>query len=334
MAENEKLTILYLMDLLLDRTDRGHTMTADMICSVLEKDYDIVCSKKTVYRDITRLRDYGLHIGQLRGSTPGYYVDAREFELAELKLLVDAVQSSKFITEEKSKELIKKLGKLTSRENSKQLQRQVYIYNRPKTINDSIYRNVDTIHEAIRENRQVTFLYLEWTMKKELRQKHEGKVYHVSPWSLTWDDENYYLVGFDEEVEKIRHYRVDKMKDISLTRDKRHGREPFRDFDLAAFSKKTFGMYGGADTKVTLRCEEHLAGVVIDRFGKDIMMIPKEDHSFRATVLVAVSPQFFGWITGIGTGVRIDGLPEVREEYRRYLAQISALYEDEQEREM
>ena len=327
MAENEKLTILHLMDLLLDQTDRDHTMTADMICNALETDYDIVCSKKTVYRDIARLKEYGLKIEQLRGSTPGYYVDTRDFELAELKLMVDAVQSSKFITEEKSRELIKKLGKLTSRENSKQLQRQVYIYNRAKTGNDAIYRNVDVIHDAIRENHQVTFHYLEWTMKKELYQRHEGKVYKVSPWGLTWDDENYYLVGYDEDDDKIKHYRVDKMKDISLTADKRHGRDQFRDFDLAAFAKKTFGMYGGADTKVTLRCEEHLAGVIIDRFGKDVMMIPKNDHTFNVTVLVTVSSQFFGWITGIGTGIRIEGPAEVRDEYRKYLKSVMDLYE-------
>ena len=314
MAENEKLTILHLMDLLLDRTDRDHTMTADMICTTLEKDYEIVCSRKTVYRDITRLREYGLKIGQL----------------AELKLLVDAVQSSKFITEEKSRELIRKLGRLTSRENSKQLQRQVYIINRPKTGNDAIYQNVDAIHEAIRENRQVTFHYLEWTMKKELQQKHDGQLYHVSPWSLTWDDENYYLVGFDEETKQIKHYRVDKMEDISLTHDKRNGREQFRDFDLAAFAKKTFGMYGGTDTKVTLCCEENLAGVILDRFGKDIMMFPRDNHTFRVTVLVTVSPQFFGWITGIGAGIRIDGPEEVQEEYREYLRKIMNLYEDGQ----
>ena len=327
MAENEKLTILYLMDLLLDQTDHDHTLTADMICSALEQNYEVVCSRKTVYRDITRLREYGLKIEQLRGSTPGYYVDERDFELAELKLLVDAVQSSKFITEKKSRDLIKKLGALTSRENSKQLQRQVYIYNRPKTINDAIYRNVDTIHDAIRENRQVTFRYLEWTMKKTLQQRHEGKLYQVSPWALTWDDENYYLLGFDKETEKIRHYRVDKMQDISLLHDRRLGRDQFRDFDLASFSKKTFGMFGGVDTKVTLECEEHLAGVVIDRFGKDIMMIPHGDHIFTVTVLVSVSPQFFGWITGIGTGIRIAGPKHVQEEYKEYLGNVMKLYE-------
>lgn len=328
MAENEKLTILHLMDLLLDQTDHDHTLTADVICTVLEKDYGIICSRKTVYRDIARLKEYGLKIEQLRGSTPGYYVEERPFELAELKLLVDAVQSSKFITEQKSRDLIKKLGRLTSRENSKQLQRQVYIYNRPKTINNAIYRNIDVIHDAIRENRQVTFRYLEWTMKKELCQRHDGKLYQVSPWSLTWDDENYYLVGFDQESEMIRHYRVDKMQDISLTHDKRLGHEEFRDFDLAAYAKKTFGMYGGEDTKVTLLCEEQLAGVIIDRFGKDIMMIPKDDHTFSVTVLVTVSPQFFGWITGIGAGIRIIGPEYVKNEYKEHLQKVIGLYKD------
>ena len=329
MAENEKLTILRLMDLFLEQTDREHIMTAETICSTLETDNDIVCSKKTVYRDIARLREYGLKIEQIRGSTPGYYVEERPFELAELKLLVDAVQSSKFITEKKSKDLITKLGKLTSQPNSKQLQRQVFIFNRPKTGNDAIYLNVDTLHEAIRENRQITFHYLEWTVKKELRLKRDGKLYKASPWSLTWDDENYYLVAYDADAEKIKHYRVDKMTDIELAADKRLGKEQFRDFDLAAFAKKTFGMYGGADRKVTLRCENGMAGVILDRFGKDIMIIPKDDGTFRVSVLVSVSPQFFGWITALGPGVRIEGPADVRKKYLNALKQAMGLYQEE-----
>ena len=333
MAENEKLTILCLMSILMEETDREHTLNADALCSLLDSRYGVTCSRKTVYRDIDRLKEYGLDIGQIKGSNPGYYIAKRDFELAELKLLVDAVQSSKFITVSKSEELIRKLSRLTSRENAKQLNRQIFIYNRPKTGNETIYANVDVIHEAINANRQVSFSYCEWTVRKELRERKDGKIYQVSPWSLTWDDENYYLVAYDAKADKIKHYRVDKMEKIKLLSDKREGREQFIGFDLAAFAKKTFGMYGGEDARVTLYCENHLAGVIIDRFGKEVMMIPKGKDHFSVSVLVAVSPQFFGWITGVGPGIRIDGPEYVREHYTEYLADIAANYERDEEKE-
>ena len=328
MAENEKLTILYLMSILLEETDKEHTMNADALCSLLNSRYGVSCSRKTVYRDIDRLKEYGLEIGQVKGSNPGYYIKKRDFELAELKLLVDAVQSSKFITVTKSDDLIKKLSMLTSRENAKQLKRQIFIYNRPKTGNETIYANVDVIHEAINSNRQVSFSYCEWTIKKELKQRKDGEKYKVSPWSLTWDDENYYMVAYDAKADKIKHYRVDKMEKMKLLPDRREGKEQFIGFDLAAFAKKTFGMYGGEDAKVSLYCENHLAGVIIDRFGKDVMMIPKGEDHFSVSVIVAVSPQFFGWITGIGTGIRIEGPEHVKKQYADYLSRISKLYND------
>ena len=328
MAENEKLTILHLMSLLQERTDPEHTLNADEICALLSHDYGVTCSRKTVYRDIGRLRDYGLEIGQVKGSNPGYYIAGRDFELAELKLLVDAVQSSKFITVEKSKKLITKLEKLTSRENAKFLTRQVYIFNRPKTGNTAIYRNVDIIHEAINNNHQISFIYCEWTVQKELKPRKNGQIYKVSPWSLTWDDENYYLVAYDAKADHIRHYRVDKMVQIKLLPDRRDGKKQFDGFDLADFSKKTFGMYGGVEERVSLYCENILAGVIIDRFGKDVMMIPKGKEHFRVSVPVAVSSQFFGWVTGIGKGMRIDGPEHVRKEYVEYLREITAKYDD------
>ena len=329
MAENEKLTILYLMSILMEETDREHILNADTLCDLLDSRYNISCSRKTVYRDIERLREYGLKIGQIRGSSPGYYIEQRTFELAELKLMVDAVQSSKFITVTKSEELIAKLAKLTSKENAKQLKRQIFIYNRPKTGNETIYANVDVIHEAINANKQISFSYCEWTVRKELKQRRDGEKYQVSPWSLTWDDENYYLVAYDKSVDKIKHYRVDKIEKIRLLPDRREGKEQFRGFDLAAFAKKTFGMYGGEDQRVSLYCENHLAGVIIDRFGKDVMMIPKGEDHFHVNVLVAVSPQFFGWVTGIGTGMQIAGPPHVRKHYEEYLSGILAQYADE-----
>ena len=321
MAE-EILKILYLMQILLEETDAAHPMNATQLCERMQSRYEYSYNRKTIYTDIERLKTFGMKIAQTKGSSFGYYVEKRDFDLAELKLLVDAVQSSKFITKEKSEDLIRKLARQTSNENAKQLQRQVFIYNRIKADNDAIYSNVDSIHEAIQENRQIRFKYCEWTVRKKLVQKKGGAEYVVSPWALTWDDANYYLVGFDAAAGKIKHYRVDKMQEIHVARERRLGKESFRDFDLAAFSRKTFGMYGGEDRKIILEGENHLVGVVIDRFGTDVMIHPHKESLFYATVTVTVSSQFFGWLAGIGKGIRISWPEDVREEYRQYLQKI------------
>ena len=239
MAENEKLKILYLMQILMEETDKNHILNALELCDILENRYGISSSRKTIYSDVERLKEYGIQIEQLKGKNQGYYIEQREFELPELKLLVDAVQSSNFITNKKSDKLIRKLEKLTSKENAKQLQRQVYIYNRAKSENETIFNSVDLIHRAMQENKQIEFQYAEWTPKKELRLKRDGAKYTTSPWSLTWNGENYYLVSADTKGTAIRHYRVDKMQNIKLLDEKRTGKEQFEGFDLAAFSKKT-----------------------------------------------------------------------------------------------
>ena len=321
---DEKLKILYLMKVLLEETDKEHTLNASELADRMELRFRSGANRKTIYGDIEKLKAFGLDIDQVKGKNHGYYMKSRDFDLPELKLLVDAVQSSKFITKQKTEDLIRKLEKQTSRENARQLQRQVFIYNRIKTYNESIYKAVDVIHAAIHDNRQIRFKYCEWTVKKELSRKKGGKDYVVSPWALTWNDENYYLVGYDGEACGIRHYRVDKMQLAHMAEEERQGREVFEDFDLAAFSRKTFGMFGGEEKKVVLRCRNSLAGVIIDRFGQDVMMIPEKQETFRTMVSVAVSPQFYGWLAGIGKGIRILEPAEVKEDYRKYLEGILA----------
>lgn len=319
---DDKIKILCLRQLLLEETDPEHPLNATQICEKMQSRFGYSYNRKTIYGDISILQDSGLKVRQSKGASFGYYVEKRDFELPELKLLVDAVQSSKFITKDKSEELIRKLEAQTSRENAKQLQRQVFIYNRIKTGNHSIYQNVDAIHAAIRDNRRIGCRYCEWTIRKELVQRRNGEEYVISPWALTWDDENYYLVAFDAEKDMIRHYRVDKMQQIRILPETREGKERFEDFDLAAFARKTFGMYGGEDRKLTLEAENYLAGVIIDRFGTDVIMVPKGEDRFRTIVTVTVSPQFFGWLAGIGRGIRISSPEDVREEYRTYLRDV------------
>lgn len=322
-----KLRPLYIMQILLERTDEEHILNASEICRILEQKYDMKADRRTIYNEIANLQNFGLDIIQKKGTNPGYYVGSRQFELAELKLLVDVVQSAKFITEKKSKELIRKLEQLCSESEAKQLSRQVTISNRPKTTNETIYYNVDRIHSAIYHDKQISFQYAEWTPKKELRLKKNGDYYVVSPQSLIWDDENYYLVAHDEKDDRVKHYRVDKMKNMTILEADRTGREGQEEFNLAAFSKKTFGMFGGEDHEVTLRCQNHLAGVVLDRFGPDIWMRPDGKDHFIARVNVTVSPQFFGWVAGIGSHMVIEGSEEIRAEYKKYLTDIMASYE-------
>lgn len=325
-AQAQKMKLLYLMKILMERTDENHILTANELCDLLHSEYGIPAERKSIYNDISALQEFGLDIIQQKGRNPGYYIGSRLFELAELKLLVDAMQASKSITEKKTDELIRKLESLASHDDARQLQQQVFLYKRAKTENETIYYNVDYIHTAIYTNVQIRFQYTEWTQKKEIRLKKDGAFYVVSPWALTWDDENYYLIAYDEQAGKLKHYRVDKMQCMELLRERRLGREQFEHFDIAAFEKRTFGMFGGREEKVTFCCRDYLAGVILDRFGKDVMMIPQDEHHFRVSVPAAVSPQFFGWVAGLGDGIRILRPENVREEFLDHMKKIIDRY--------
>lgn len=323
-SNNHKMALLYMMRELLLKTDEDHVMNATDLIAALAG-YDCEADRRTIYSNVEILQDFGLDVIK-KENGQGYYIGSRDFELPELKLLVDSVQSSKFITEKKSRELIGKLMKLTNEQKARQLNRSVFIRNRMKTGNEKVYYNVDTLHEAMNRNRQICFKYGEWNAAKELVEKKGGTMYRVSPWALTWDDENYYLIAFDEAAGIIKHYRVDKMLGIDLTEAERTGQDSFEDFDLAAFARKTFGMFGGPDANVVLRCRNHLAGVIIDRFGREVSLVPEDGDHFHVHVTVAVSPQFWGWVTGIGPGIEIVSPAEVREAYSEYLRTILAKY--------
>ena len=193
-------------------------------------------------------------------------------------------------------------------------------------MNEAALLSVDLIHEAMSENRQIRFLYCEWNVKKELVPRRNGMIYEISPWALTWDDENYYLVGYEASTDRIKHYRVDKMQNMEISKKERAGQENFQNFDLAAFSRKTFGMFGGPDADVVLRCANSLAGVIIDRFGTETMLVPEDEEHFHVHVTIAVSPQFYGWVTGVGSGIEISSPEEVRAGYKKYLQGILSKY--------
>lgn len=306
-SSNQKLKIMYLMKILLDRTDETHSITMPEIIDALEA-YGISAERKSLYNDIENLRVYGLDvIGVQEDRTYSYHIGNRQFELAELKLLVDSVQSAKFITEKKSNELIKKIESLASKYEASQLHRQVFVAGRVKTMNESIYYNVDSIHAAIAGNSRITFKYFKWNVDKDMELRHDGALYEVSPWLLSWNDGYYYLIAYDSVKGIIKHFRVDKMLYIKSNGRKREGEKVFNSLDMAAYTGKMFGMYGGEDERVRLECDNALAGVMIDRFGKDISLIRLDDKKFAVNVEVAVSRQFLAWIIGLGEGVKIVG---------------------------
>lgn len=323
---NSKLKLYYLAQIMLERTDEDHYLTMPEIMAALGE-YGMTADRKTIYADLRDLEQLGIEIeGESVGNRYHYHVISRTFEVAELKLLVDAIQSSKFITERKTNTLIKKLEKLVSKYDAMKLQRQVYVSGRIKTMNESIYYTIDAIHHAISENKKIKFQYFQWNVKKEMELRHDGAFYHISPWGLSWDDENYYLVGYDSAAGKIKHYRVDKMLHIKMTEEAREGREHFKKLDMADYSKKSFGMFGGKEQRVKLLVDNHMAGVIIDRFGKDLMMIPSGNDQFIVNVDVHVSGQFLGWIISLGEGVKIVAPDEVLEMMQKEIERLSRQY--------
>lgn len=323
---NSKLKLYRLAQIMLEKTDEDHYIRMPEIMEAL-KAYDITADRKTIYTDLKDLEVLGIEVeGEPVGNRYHYHVVSRPFELPELKLLVDAIQSSKFITERKTNVLIKKLETLVSKYDAAKLQRQVYVSGRIKTMNESIYYTVDAIHNAISENKKIKFQYFQWNMKKEMELRHGGAFYHISPWGLSWDDANYYLVGYDSEAQLIKHYRVDKMLHIQMTDESREGKECFRKLDMADYSKKSFGMFAGKEQSVKLLVENNLAGVIIDRFGKDIMLIPADADHFTVNVKVHVSRQFLGWIISLGEGVKIVGPNEVVEQVKEEIQRLTRQY--------
>ena len=324
-GDNQKLKMLYLVKIFSEETDDHHKLTMPQIIERLDS-YGVNADRKTLYQDFEELRRYGYDIiKEQEGRNHYYYLGSRDFELPELKLLVDSVQSSKFITDRKSGQLIRKLESLAGRHDAALLHRQVFIAGRIKTMNESIYYNVDELHEAINSNRQIRFRYYDWNLNKEMVPRYDGRWYQLSPWALMWDDEMYYLVVYDARHDQITHYRVDKMKDIRVVDEPREGREAFKEFNLAHYSKILFGMFVGEETRVTLEAENRLVGVLIDRFGKDIIIAPADEGHFRTTVNVAVSPQFFGWIMAL-EGVKIIAPDSAVEQMREMIERLAELY--------
>ena len=325
MENGTKLRILYLYQHLVQHTDAEHTLSTAELMKILKEDYSFKVSRNTISDDLAMLHDCGLHIEHYESTQNKYYYDGHVYELPELKVLVDAIASSKFITQRKSSELIRKLESQASVHQARQLQRQVYVDRRVKSMNESVYYTIDKLHTAIANRKAVTFKYFEYNVKKEKVFRREGKRYTVSPLGLIWDNENYYLAGYDHRSCEMRHYRVDKMAELAVTCLPLEGADG--GFDIASYAQKHFGMFSGREGQVTLRCRNSLVGVVLDRFGRDAILVPDGEEHFTVTVPAVVSPQFLGWVFGLGDGVQILRPDWAAEELKRQLAAVAALYQ-------
>ena len=301
-SDNQKLKILYIYDYLLRNSHEKHPIRAAELIGMLEHQHNILCERKTVYSDIAALQDYGVDIVSVPGKSGGYYIASRNFELPELKLLIDAVLSSRFLTEKKSRELIEKLCRECSVHDAKLMRRDVLVSGRVKSMNETIYYNVDSIQEAIGQNRTIVFRYFDWGIDGKRRYRDKG--YEASPYGLCQDNENCYLLAHSPR-HGVTSYRVDRMSDIQLTDNPRTPCPELTGKALTEHANRLFQMYSGEKAEVKLRFHRSLVNVVIDRFGKETMLIPDGEDHFVFTVNVAVSPMFLSWLIGFGSKAKV-----------------------------
>ncbi len=316
--ETQKLKLIRIAQYLMEKTDENHSVSTADIISMLA-DNGIVAERKSIYSDIEALQSLGMDINITRGRNGGFNLLSREFQLTELKLLVDAIQSSRFITQKKSFELIKKIGNLVSEYDRKELEREVYIVNRIKNENESIYYNTDNIYSAIRDDRQISFLYYNYGPDKKKIFHNGGNPIRVSPFALQFDNEKYYLIAYESKSAMIKHYRVDKMDKVEILGESRDGKGYFRKFDLAAYSNATFTMFSGKIEPVTLRCPEKFAGAIIDKFGKKVKFIPTPDGEYTVTVDATLTPTLYSWVFTFGGEMSITAPAKAVREYKEQL---------------
>lgn len=323
----QKLKMLYLIKILMERTDEAHPLTVNEIIDALGV-YGISAERKSIYTDIEHLRDFGVDIVCDKSRANHYYIGSRDFELAELKLLVDAVQASRFITHKKSRELIKKIEKLTSVHQAKSLQRQVIVQNRIKSMNESAYYNVDAINEAILQNCMIEFKYYTYAADKSFKPRHAGEVYRVSPYALAWAEENYYLMGYYEKYDKMVQFRVDRIKQVKILPISRPVIEAYRDFDVVAYTNRIFDMFGGEKTEsVQIEFDNEMINVVIDKFGKDVSIYGRTDESFKVSVEVSVTSTLYSWLFLSGSKAKVIGPEHVKSQVKEFIQSIKAVYD-------
>ena len=324
-SDNQKLKIFYILDYLNRNSHEKHPVRASELMDMLQNQHNISCDRKTVYSDIAALQDYGVDIVSVPGKNGGYFIATRNFELPELKLLIDAVQSSRYLTEKKSRELIEKLCKECSVHDARLMRRDMLVSGRVKSMNETIYYNVDTIQEAISQNRKIRFRYFDWGIDGQRRYREKG--YEASPYGLCQDNENCYLLAYSPR-HGVTSYRVDRMADIELMEETRTPCPELTGKALNQYAARMFQMFQGQETDVKLRFHRRFVNAVIDKFGREILLIPDGEAHFVFTVKVAVSPMFLSWVVGFGRDARILHPQSVIDQCRQMCLDALGQYQD------
>ena len=329
--ENQRMKLLHVKEILEKHTDADHGITMDRILEYLSM-RGIVAERKSVYDDINALiKLERMRIRKPKGKDYTYRLEKRTFSIVELKWILDSVQSSKFLSEKGSNLIIKHLRTLCSKYEATQLQSHVILSNRAKTTEEKLNRNVSSINKAITDGEQIVFKYFDYNIQKQPVYRKKGKPYIVSPYALVYSDENYYLLAYDEEHDEVRPYRVDRMRDVTQYKGVvRKGQEAFKKIDLAQYQKYSFSMFGNNVETVTMVFQNRMMNAVIDRFGRDIMVMKEDDNHFRVSVKVAVSNQFYGWVFGLGNMVKIIGPEHVKQGMKELLESVHGRYEDKE----
>jgi len=325
-SSNDRQRLICLARIFEKYSDGEHPLSVADICSHLARE-GISVTRQTVYKDVEELVLLGYDIVSVRGKKYGYYLRSRVFDLAELKLMVDAVQSAKFIDGASGQRLIDKLSSLTSVHRAGKLKRQVYVREKKTEGMEQIYENIDLIHESIAQKKMIRYKYYDWSPEKKRVARHGGRYYHVTPLALVWDDENYYLVAYDGDSDEIKHFRVDKLGKVYITEDNAQSNEKTKALDLAKYSEQVFGMYSGRSELVTLICENRLAGVIIDKFGEDVTFFKEDGEHFSVSVRVMISPNFYSWVLMFRDKIRIKAPAGIAKEYADMLIKVAGYYE-------
>lgn len=315
MDKESKLRPLYLAKILYERTDEDHYLTTAQLMEILKKEYGIKTHRQTIPSDIEILRTFGMEIQEVMSAQKRYNLISREYDIAEIKLLIDAIESAKFITKTKSEELVAKLSKMASKSQAESLKRNISAEGRIKYDNESIYLIIDGINEAINAGKQISFQYFKYDVRKKPKLRNDGEPFVFSPHQLVWNGDFYYMVGVFEDGAKVGVFRLDRI----LRRPEIMGEDalPFPDsFDFNKYLQTSFRMYGTDYSKVELKCSDEVMDAILDKFGKNVSTYAYDMGHFKAEVEVAVSNVFFSWIFGFGGTVEIIGPEEVREKYR------------------
>lgn len=326
MESKNKIRQVFILKVLYERTDENHSLTIAQILKILKDDYGMDSYRKTIKEDIDLLIDAGFDIEFIKSSQNQYHVISRDFDIAELKVLIDAVVSSKFISKMKSQELADKISKLAGPYMAKELVRNIDVERRVKRDNKQLLLIIDTINNAINEKKKIAFKYFTYDVRKDKKEKHNGYLYKFSPYKLVWNGDYYYVVGYSDKYSDIGSFRVDRISKVPEILEEKAVPMP-RAFDINTYLNSMFKMFSGEQSEVELVCDNSVMDSIIDRFGENVKVYANDMESFRIIVKVSISHIFFSWIFGFGGKVKIKSPLNVKEDYAQMVKHAAACIE-------